>query len=195
MKLNNKGFGLIGIILSLLIIAILLTVGWTVYHHDHKTKVISKSVITMNNKPKTTSQTSNTPSPTYMDITQWGVKVQLSSPISGLYYVPSSSSQGSNGQPNTMWLGLTSITDSTCTPTALNTDNTELAAILQLSPSGSNPVSGQSYVSEYPYGTVVGNYYYALDDSRTLDSGCASQSILNSVDMALRTAVRSMTSD
>jgi len=168
MRLTNKGFGAIGILLIIVVVAVIGVGGWAVYHNDHKakpavtTKAASNTKQTTSNK-KTTTQTTST---SYMDITQWGVKLPLSSPISGLYYVVSTGSQDPDGQPNTMWLGLTSITSTSCTPTPGNANNTAIAAISRATPDTTDAVSGELLTSKYPNGTTLGGYYWTADEGQ-----------------------------
>lgn len=190
-KLNDDGIGLVGVLAAIVIIAVIAFGGWAVYKHDHKTKNNAKS-----NGTSTTRDTqSSSATQSYMDIAQWGVKVPLSRAISGLYYVVSTSTQDSNGQPNTIWLGLKSIKANDCTPTALNTNNTALSALSRYTEGQTDPISGETDTSLHPYGVTIDGYYYALNDEGTLDSGCAPQSSFNSIDSALRSATQRIVND
>jgi len=195
---NARGFGVIGILLAIVVIGIFVAGGWIVYHNDHKTNnVINKTTnnTAKSSKSNSSSQSATNPTQTYMDISQWGVKIPLFSEIPDLYYVVGTGTQDSSGQSNTIWLGLKSITSTSCTPTNSNANNTELASILRTPPGDTDPVSGKPISTKYPYGTTIDGYYYALGDERTLVSGCASQNTLNSIDAALRSAAQKIVND
>ncbi|MEI9913935.1 MAG: hypothetical protein WDN66_02945 [Candidatus Saccharibacteria bacterium] len=62
MRLNNKGFGAIGVLIIVVVIFAIGFSGWAVYHHNHKTKPVVTTKTTANTKQnsstkKTTQQT------------------------------------------------------------------------------------------------------------------------------------------
>lgn len=61
MKFNNKGFGLVGILLVIVAIVAIGAGGWVVYHHEHKAKPVS--TVTATAKVKTASTKKQTSSP------------------------------------------------------------------------------------------------------------------------------------
>jgi prepilin-type N-terminal cleavage/methylation domain-containing protein len=193
-KLDRKGFSIVEVLIAIVIIAAVVLCGWLAWHHAHHKKEPTPSPAASASNSQKSNSSSQANSPTgstqsYMAIPEWGIKMPLASAISDVYYIASNSSEDANGQPNTIWLGLKSITTNDCVPTASNADNTEIAAILRVSPTDADPVSGTPYTTLYPNGTTVNGYYYALDDERTLESNCASQQTLQSIDTALKTAV------
>lgn len=187
-NLDRKGFSVVEVLIAIVVIAAIAACGWLAWRHNHKDKTQAASHgATSNSTAK--SDSSSTAKTQYMTIAEWGVKMPLSTPIASVYYVVSNQSEDANGRPDTLWLGLKSITSASCTPTASNVNNTEFASIFRALPTDTDPVSGTLYTQLYPGGATVNGYYYALDDARTLESNCASQSTLQSIDTALKAAV------
>jgi hypothetical protein len=121
-QLNSKGFGLVSVLSVIVVLALAGGAGAYVYYRDHKKKpetTITSTTSSKNSGQSTTqsstgSQNSTATQQTYLTMKEWGIKLPLSDPIKDAYYVVSTSSKDSNGQPNTMWLGLTSLNNSGC---------------------------------------------------------------------------------
>jgi len=198
LSLNNKGFGLVGVLLVILVLAAAGGTGAYVYHKNHKAKTStttsnsSSSSKTSNNSSTTTQGSNSTQNQqSHLTIKEWGVKLPLSDAIKDAYYVVSTSSQDANGQPNTMWLGLTSLNSKGCNAALANQgQSTQLGALLRVSPTETDPVSGTPYKQLYPNGVTIGNYYYAYK-SWTKNKTCASQSQLQAIDSAFANAAKS----
>src|SRR5260221_387918 len=89
MKNNQKGFGALEGLLVLVIVGLLGFVGWYVWHSKNNVnKTFSTAASTSaaaSPAKKTTQQTTNT-NPSYLVITEWGLRVQLTSAIEDAYY-------------------------------------------------------------------------------------------------------------
>jgi hypothetical protein len=189
---NQTGFGTVGILLIVLVVVAVLGVsGFLVYQRHNKPSS------TKNNAATSTTQTSTQPNNTtttqtqttttqYLTITQWGVKIPLSSEINDAYYTPSvGSSVGADKQPNTMLVGLKSLDSSGCTAT----NTTAIALIFRALPTETDSATGKLLTQEYPNGVTLGNYFYAYQNLNS--TSCkASASTIQSVDSAFTTAVK-----
>jgi hypothetical protein len=198
---NNSGFSTPFIlILAALVVIGVGAVGVMVYHSHKATPAISSTVTNpakqskTKTPPKSPSQaTTQTTATQYLGITQWGIKLPLSSAISDAYYVVSTGSQDSSGQPNTMWLGVTSL-GGDCDATKANTSTsgiTDIGALTRVAPTDRDPVTNSLYTQEDPNGVTIGNYYYAYV-SGIQGKTCASTATLQSVDSAFATAAKNI---
>lgn len=201
---NQSGFSTLFILLIAALVVIGIgTVGVMVYHSD-------KSMIHPGDQetiaPHTTSQvpqrttiqtepTQQATAPTYLDITQWGVELPLSSAITDAYYVVSVSTHDSNGQPNTVWLGLKSLTNPSCNPALNNTGGAgAIGGILRVLPTSVGPVTGKLYTQDYPNGVTIGGYYYAYTSWMLDPNNKCPQSSMQAADSAFATAAKSIIS-
>lgn len=177
--LNSKGFGLVAVLLAILVLAAAGGAGAYVYQTNHTVKTTP-----------TTTSSSMKKQQSYLAVKEWGVKLPLTETIEDAYYVVSVSSQDSNGQPNTMWLGLMSLNSKGCNAVLANQgQSTPLGALLRVYPTETDPVSGKSYKQLFPNGVMIGNYYYAYM-SWTKNKTCASASQLQAIDSAFATAAK-----
>jgi hypothetical protein len=192
---HQSGFSTTVILLVVLVVAVLAVTGVVVYQH-HKTGSAKDRAAA--NTTQTTTQPSGTtttqPAPTttqYLTIKEWGVKLPLSSTINDAYYVVSNGSADANGQPNTMWLGLTSL-GGDCDASKANTPGTskisEIGALGRALPTDHEPVLGTLYTQLYP-GVTIGKYYYFYL-SGTKGKTCAPAATLQSIDSAFGTAAK-----
>jgi hypothetical protein len=133
----------------------------------------------------------------YMDITQWGVELPLSSSISDAYYIPSNSSVGSDGITNQIYLGLSSLDSDSCTAAGSNQGlDSAIGVLFRSKLRDIDPVTNVAYTQEYPNGIRIGGYYYAYQDSVDSDSTCkAPEAIAQSINSAFTKAVEKMTAD
>jgi len=195
-QLNSKGFGLIAVIIVIAVLVVLGGAGVYVYQRNHTANSAANAKVTNHTTAKTDGSSGNKSNPstgsqqTYLTIREWGVKLPLSDTIKGAYYVASNSSKDASGQPDTMWLGLTSLNSKGCDATLANQgQSTQLGALLRVSPTATDPVSGTSYTQLYPNGITIGNYYYAYK-SWTKGKACASETQLQAIDSAFATATK-----
>lgn len=193
-RTNQSGFGTIEIVLVLAVVAVLAVTGLVVYQHHTST---SAKITAAANSPSTTTQPKSTPTTQpaqtatqYLTITEWGVKLPLSSTIQDAYYTVKGSNTCADGLPNTTWLGLTSLNSSGC-----NIDNTgpsstasPIGSIIRVAPTDRDPVSGSLYTQQDPNGVTIGNYYYAYAPWK--NKTCASATTLQSIDSAFGTAAK-----
>ena len=160
-----------------------------VYRHSNK-KTTS---------PGSSSQTTTQKPPTqsYLSISEWKVKLPLSNDVADAYYVVSTSSQDSNGQPNTIWLGLKSLDGvSHCAASSANSGQTPLASLARTSSNYTDPVSGESYQQKYPDGTTIGGYYYGYNSTWIKNKPCTTdtsyQTQLQSINTAFASAAKNI---
>ncbi len=127
----------------------------------------------------------------YLNVKEWGIKLPLSDVIKNAYYVVSNGSADANGQPNTMWLGLTSLNIGDCNASLANKSGgpiTGFGALERVLPTDHEPVIGKLYTDLYP-GVLIGKYYYAYI-SDTKYRTCTVQAILQPIDSAFATAAK-----
>lgn len=182
---KQTGFSIVELIIAIVVVGVIGAAGWFVYQHNRP-----KGANAAENTQTTNQQTPTTPSPTvaYLTITEWGVKLPLSDSIKGAYYIPGISSKGSDGLPNQMWIGLTSLNGNGCTAT----NNSGPALIFRALPTDTDPVSGKLLTEKYPNGAIIGSYYYGYEDFTTSSSNTckAPQTTLQTVKTALSDAAK-----
>jgi len=97
LKSNEKGFSAVELVLVVVIVALIGVVGWLVYknHKDNEAKAAPVSAVSTtktattsksSSSDKTSTTSTNSSSQQYLDITQLGIKLPLSSAISDLSY-------------------------------------------------------------------------------------------------------------
>jgi Tfp pilus assembly protein PilX len=184
---EHSGFSVIEVLLAILVIVVLAVTGFVVYQRH-------KPITAKNSAATTSTQTTTRPPQTttqYLTITEWGIKLPLSDSIKDAYYVVSTGSQDVNGQPNTMWLGLTSLSGD-CNASQANKPGasiiTSIGALGRALPTDHEPVKGTLYTQLYPGITIGGYYYFYI--SGTNGKTCAPQSTLQSIDSAFAAAAK-----
>lgn len=94
-KLNNQGFGLVGILIVILVLTVAGGGGYLVWHKNHKEKVTTTSSATTNSTSKTSAQNpgqSGTVQQTptnqagYLVIKEWGVEIKPASSLPNVSY-------------------------------------------------------------------------------------------------------------
>src|SRR5581483_9362126 len=192
MSKKQDGFASLETALFGVIILMVAFIGWYVWHSTRITnKNLDQTLATQNSsvvKPSSGkssgSSSSNgkksspgTAQPKYLVITQWGVKLPLSSDISDAYYaVP----EGSRGFPNAYGLGTKSLTalDQNCAP-----DKVGVVFIYrQTSATHDQNVTHKDPMNYPVYTSKVGNYYYGPSLSQ---SACSNQTSVNKQQQAL----------
>lgn len=141
-----------------------------------------------------TKSAASLPAGKYLYISQWGVQMPLSSTISDAYYVVSTSfSNGPDGSPSGVWLGLHSLTAPSCNPANNNEGATgAIGDILRVAEGATDPVSGARYSQKYPNGVTINGYYYGYQ-SWTSSNPCGSRAALAKYDSAFGAAARKIT--
>jgi hypothetical protein len=186
---NQAGFGILPVLLIVLVIAALVGVGLLVYQR-HKPNGTKNSAATGSTQStgQQQSTTSKQPQQTaYLDIKEWGVKLPLSGTIKDAYYSVGGN-VGTDGLPNTIWLGLTSLNSSGCN--ASNDDSPSfkpLGAIVRVLPTDHDPGTGKQYIQQDPNGATINGYYYGYA-SNINNVSCASAATLQAIDAAFATA-------
>jgi hypothetical protein len=170
-------------LLVLFVVAALAAIGWVLYQH-HKNLTYHTT-----SQPQNTTTTQSTQITTqYLTIKEWGVKLPLSDSIKDAYYIVSNGSADANGQPNTMWLGLSSLSGD-CNASQANapgaSTTSAVGALGRALPTDHDPVLQKPYTQLYP-GVTIGQYYYFYI-SNTKGKTCAPTTTLQSVDSAFGT--------
>lgn len=125
----------------------------------------------------------------YLDIKEWGIKLPLSNGIKDAYYTPNiPGGSGVDGQPNQMLVGFKSLDSSGCAVA----DSAAPVLLFRTSPSQVDPVSGDVVSKDYP-GMTIGAYFYGF--GLTKSETCNSEATFQSLDAALKTAVKGIVLD
>lgn len=189
---RHTGFSTIEAVAVVAVIAVIAAAGWFVYQHN-RTQLTNAAGGTTTTTQQTTTTTTPAPTIVYLTITEWGVKLPLSSMISDAYYVMNPTSlKDPDGLPSQAWLGRKSFTSASCNP-ANNNDGQRgaIGAILRV-PSGQlDQVTGQPMSQEYPNGVTINGYYYAYQSWAT-GNPCASQATLEPFDSAFADAAKNI---
>jgi hypothetical protein len=185
-RTNQSGFGTLAIVLVLAVVAVLAVSGIVVYQHH-------KSISAKNGAAASQTQTTTQPAQTttqYLTIKEWGVKMPLSSAISDAYYKTEGSNNGTDGLPNTAWLGLTSLNSTDCniSTTGPSAKATPLGDVVRVLPTDLEPIKGKPYSQLYP-GVTIGKYFYGYVASAT-NTTCSSATTLQGIDSAFTAAVK-----
>ena len=189
---HQSGFGAIETLLVIVAVGIIGTAGWFVYQHN-RTKATNAAANPSNQQTQQTTTTTPVSTVNYLDVKEWGVKIPLSNNIKDAYYVVSTGSYDpSTKEPNTMWLGLTSLNTDGCDATKANASGAStistVGALGRALPTDHDPVKGTLYTQLYP-GVTIGKYYYFYM-SETSGKACATQASLQSADSAFATAAK-----
>ena len=187
---KQSGFSAVEVLLVFLVVAVLAVTGLVVYQH-HKPGSAKNSAAASNNQTTTQPKSITTTQPAqtttqYLTITEWGVKMPLSSGISDAYYVVSTSSKGTDGLPNNMFLGLKSLDSSGCAASS-NASNAAPVMLFRATTTEVDPVSGKLVSQETP-GVTIGNYFYGY--SLNKNQTCKNDATFQSLNTAMNTAVK-----
>lgn len=188
---RQAGFSIVEAVIAVVAVVAIGTAGFFVYQHN-RPKSTNAAANTSNQQTQQTTTTTPAPTVSYLTITEWGVKLPLSAEIKDAYYMPAvGSSKGSDGQPNTLLLGLHSQDGNSC---AATNNLTALAQISRTSPSSVDPVTNKLYTQEYPNGVTIGNYFYAYQGISSNDGCKVPQALAQPINDAFNAAVKGMVS-
>lgn len=189
-KLNNKGFGFIGVLAVIVVLAAAGGAGAYVYHKNHKAKPAGNTSSSSRQSTQAGSTNTSTgkgsgpgtPSQqNYLVVKELGIRFKLAPDISSAYYAVKSSSQ--NGKP-VIALYLHSL-DSypQCTPAQ---NDAGVAEIETFTPGQVDPVAGD-FSSSYPNAPLInGLHYYIANEQYDCSDGRASN--FSAIRQAFRTA-------
>jgi cytoskeletal protein RodZ len=190
---NQLGFSTLVVVLVIAVVAVLAVSGVVVYQH-HKSS--STKTSTKNSAATSPNQTTSQPTSTtttqpattttqYLTITQWGVKIPLSSSINDAYYVVNTSAKpDASGQPYQMLLGFKSLDSSGCAAS----NNVAPVLLARGSPSTPDAVTGKPISQTYP-GVTIGNYFYGYS-LLTGNKACSSHVNFQTLDAEMTTAIK-----
>src|SRR5258708_23143776 len=133
---KRSGFSIVEGLIVVLVIGLLGLSSWMVYQR------IKTSATTTGASPNVNQQTTTQPAPTvaYLTIKEWGIKLPLSASIKDAYYAVGGN-KGTDGLPNTMWLGLTSLNSSGGNATDDNsTSFSPIGSIIRVLPTDLDPL-------------------------------------------------------
>jgi len=186
---NQLGFSPVIVLVAIVVVAVIAVAGLVVHNHNHKQNDSKlPSIQTKTTTQQKSPQINSTQQ--YLSITEWGVRLPLSSGIQDAYYTVAGSNKGSDGLPNTAWLGLTSLNSTGCDISNVgpSANATPVGSIIRALPTDTDPVSGSLYTTEDPNGVTIGSYYYAYVTWK--NNTCVSAPTLQSINSAFATAAK-----
>src|SRR5689334_16624142 len=110
---KQAGFSIVEAVLIVAVIGIMGAAGWFVFQQNRTQSISAASNPNPSNNQRFIA-TTPAPTVTYLTIKEWSVKLPLSDSIKDTYYTFEGSNQGTDGLPNTAWLGLTSLNSAGC---------------------------------------------------------------------------------
>lgn len=157
-RYGQNGFAVLEIILLVVIVGLIAGAGWYVYNSQHKTKNdlnnISSSETTLQKTTKSASTsnpaTSQTTTQKYLVISQWGVKVPLTSDIADLTYTIDSAGSG---------VSFNSAKFVTLTNGQCNLANVDYLGRMLKTTDPNAPYLGGTYASFFSLKQIGSNYY------------------------------------
>ena len=141
---RQSGFGIAEIMLIVLTVGVLVGGSWLVYQHNRTKLANADGGTTTTTQQTTTSTTTPATTVAYLTITEWGVKLPLSSSINDAYYAMNVASfKDPDGLPSQAFLGRKSFTSPSCNA-ANNNDGQRgaVGAILRVLPTQLDQVTG-----------------------------------------------------
>lgn len=195
-----RGFGAVGIVTVIVSLLALCVIGYVVVDKRFERNSADAAA---NTAPPTTSPKSNNTNPTAAKSTEsgttlvvkeWGLQLTLPAAVKDAYYVPSISSQGGDGVPNMIFVGLKSLDSGKCKATGSVAAATPVSTLLRVAPGERDPVKGELYTDLYRQSVQVGDFYYiysgwhrAGGDNR---NACGNEARRNEVDRAFNAAIK-----
>ncbi|MFI6401482.1 hypothetical protein [Streptomyces sp. NPDC050548] len=172
MRMGRTGFGKTKALISVGFVIVTIASG-VAYHFHGSAEAEATSV---------TSQ--------HLAIHEWGVNLPIASNINDAYYAVSTSTRDPlTGEPNTVWVGLSSLSNKGCDATRFSTtgEGSPVGAIIRVLPTDTDPVTGTAYTQKYPGGATVGGYYYVYIPWKSAVN-CASQSTITGINTSFENA-------
>lgn len=193
---TQKGFGALEIVIICFIILALGLIGYFIFARQ------SNSPNSVANQPSDQTKTEQTPDSNStaidpakpsLEIKEWGVQLPLSDEIKDTYYVMSTGSKGSDGQPNKVFLGRTALDNNNCKAAGNNEGkDTSIGAVVKISVTEKDPVTGNLLTAQYPDGTKIGDNYYFYQFYK--NTNCkAEASVIQNTSSSFSTAVKAIT--
>lgn len=150
---KNKGFSIVEALLIIAAAGILVAGGWVVYQHN-RTKVTDAAA---NGTPPSNQQTTTpTPTTTYLDIKEWGVRLTLNSTTASLYYYI---------KPNLPDVAYFSLRTIAAVAPNCAAEKVSLGAISRLTEAQQQSAVTNPSALNQPGTIHIGNYWYSVDNS------------------------------
>jgi hypothetical protein len=168
--------------------ALALILGWrpTVVHRD---------LFVGASAPVAAESTVTSSASRVLSISEWGVDLPLPTSVGDAYYTVAGSNVGSDGVPNTAWIGMTSTDTVGCNIAGKGPGSgaSPVGAFLRVALTDRDPVSGNLYTDQFPAGVTIGKYYYVYKTwaDRPCMSGKSDQTIDTSFGNAVKAATKS----
>lgn len=154
---KQSGFTIIETLLVLILVAI---IGFTGYYVWNSQKQTNKSLDVTNDSTQTTAhKKTNASSQKYLTLSEWDVKIPLTSALIDAYYV---------FQNGAVYLSLNSYKGTDCAA-----DSVSLGAISRFTASDRDSDTGVTLLSEFPEAVKVGQYYYNYQHPQSACDGRA----------------------
>lgn len=197
---NNRqsGFGVLGVLVAVVAVAIIGGVGFMVFKKSSDTRSSSTPTSTVpapapraDESGEAQTAKPGEPQPYLLEIKEWGVILPLPERVKDAYYTTAGSNTGDDGLSNTAWISLTSLDGTSCdvAKTGPTKTATPVGFIGRALPSDEEPVKQVLYTKLYPNGVTIGGYYYFYVSAT--DVKCASNESLQTINSALTSATKS----
>jgi prepilin-type N-terminal cleavage/methylation domain-containing protein len=158
---NQQGFGIIEMLLVIILLSLVGFIGYYVYHANNKaTDTYDQTTNASSAQPIANKPSASSPQD-YLAIQQWGVKLPLTSDLSGAYYVSKNS---------TVYLSLDKYKGTDCAA-----DQVSLGSLSRFT-STDRDEDGKSMLSNVPTATKVNNWYYYYQQPQANCSGSTPES-------------------
>lgn len=86
MKLNQKGFSVVEILVVIGLVGLLGVAGWLVYDHQKSPEQSETTQQSSNTQTDTTTSTTDDSQKTYLEIEDWGIKIPINGDVGSLSY-------------------------------------------------------------------------------------------------------------
>lgn len=153
-RLNNKGFGLIELLLLLIFILLLIFFGWYIWKQN-QSKQSSESQDSAQQAPSQQDEEADQEETNYLEIPELGIKMKLDDDTADAYYYMNS---------GYAYLSLESLKETDdCAA-----DETSIAAVAKVKKTDVNEMTGKTYEEEAKagYGTIIGDNVYVVSQAQ-----------------------------